>query len=218
MEAAAVHAAELGVSVFDLARLKLTWVLSRYHIRLLRYPAYGETVTVRTWPSLRQGTFTLREFEARSEAGPVALATTSWLAVDLADKRPVDLDKRLGLFPLHSERALDDDFQPIPRLESGERELECPVFKSHLDFNRHVNNSIYIRWALETVPEDVLFTWSPSEIEINFRREVFYGDRILSRSQRVAGKENPVFLHEIRRIRKAEAAGAAYLRTAWDRF
>jgi medium-chain acyl-[acyl-carrier-protein] hydrolase len=62
-EAAGRHAALLHLAVGDLHRLGLTWVLSRYHIRVLRYPRLGETVRVRTWPSFREGKGRLRDFQ-----------------------------------------------------------------------------------------------------------------------------------------------------------
>ena len=169
MESAAAHAAALGVSVFDLAEKNLTWVLSRYHIRIRRYPEFGETVTVRTWPASRQGVFTLRDFKAEGTRGPVALATTSWLVIDLDTRKPVDLESRLRDFPVHAERALPDDFGSLPSFNEGGEEREYPVLKSHLDFNRHVNNAVYIQWAVETVPDEVLLNSNPAEIEINYR-------------------------------------------------
>lgn len=217
MESAAAHAAALGVSVFDLGRKNLTWVLSRYHVRLLRYPLFGETVTVRTWPASRKGVFTLRDFEVEGSGGPVARATTSWLAVDLDNRKPVDLEARLGDFPLRTVRALPDEFDPLPRPEKADLIREYPVLKSHLDFNRHVNNSVYIQWAIETVPREILFSMSPAEIEINYRGEVFYGDRIRVTTERVEEAPEATFLHRVLRVRNGGESEAATLRTTWSR-
>jgi medium-chain acyl-[acyl-carrier-protein] hydrolase len=66
-----------------------------------------------------------------------------------------------------------------------------------LDFNRHVNNSIYPVWAMESVPADILYTHALQKIIINYISESLYGDRILSATQQL--NSNPVisFLHSL---------------------
>jgi len=214
MEAASEHSAQMGVSVLELFKQNLTWVLSRWHIRILRYPERWNTFHVNTWPSLRQGMFSLREFEVFDEKGPLAQATTSWLALDLTSKRPVRMEQFLPDFELESRRALQDDFEPLPKLDKPGLENEYPVFRSYLDVNRHVTSTAYILWALETTPENILLKLRPSEIEINYRAETFYGDRILSRSQRLMESKRPTFLHTL--LRAGDGKELAALRTVWS--
>ena len=53
-DCAGAHAARLGVSVADLRPRGVTWVLSRIHLLVERYPRAEETVVVRTWPATRR--------------------------------------------------------------------------------------------------------------------------------------------------------------------
>jgi acyl-ACP thioesterase len=214
MDSAAEHATKLGVGVVDLFKLNLTWILSRWHIQISRYPRADETISITTWPSNREGRFTMREFDVLDSKGGRIQATTSWLAVDLNSKRPVRLESFLPDFPLRSERALEDDFPALPVIKTSDLELEFPVLKSDLDLNRHVNSTIYIKWALETIPQGVLFKLRPAEIEINYRAEAFYGDRILSRTQIVKTGESSQFLHQI--VRAEDGKELALLRTKWE--
>ena len=216
MDSAAEHATKLGVGVSDLFRLNLTWVLSRWHIHISRYARAGEKITITTWPSTRQGRFSMREFDVLDSGGGTIKATTSWLAVDLKSKRPVKLDSFLPDFPLRSDRALADDFPPLPKLEKSDLEQRFPVKKSDLDLNHHVNSTIYIHWALETVPEDVLFKLRPAEIEINYRAEAFYGDHVISQTQVVGEGKAPEFVHQLVRVKDGKEL--AILKTIWKTF
>jgi acyl-ACP thioesterase len=216
-DAAGDHAAHLGWSVTDLLKKNMTWVLSRYHVRVDRFPGWGETLTVLTWPSGRHGAFALRDFEVSDGAGNTVLAgTTSWMILDLGRKRPLKIDDILPANVLVDRRALADEFAALPVLDRPERELAFRVETGHLDLNRHVNNSVYIQWALEAAPDDVLMRRRPVEFEVAYRAEAFYGDTVLSRVAAVPGHAGPgaVFLHQI--ANAATGAELTRLRTRWE--
>jgi medium-chain acyl-[acyl-carrier-protein] hydrolase len=212
-ESAAEHAGKMNLSGVDLLKKNLAWILSRYHIKVLRYPEKGETIEVTTWPSVIKGIFTLREYEIRIPETKAVQATSSWMAVDLKRKRPVKIKETLPRFPLHDQRAVRDDFMSLPEVESTDIELRFPVLKADLDFNRHVNNVVYIQWAVETVPKDVVMNLRPTQIEVNYKNETFYGDWAISRTQKVRSDQNPYFIHQL--SRESDGREIARLRTKW---
>jgi len=214
LEAAGEQAALGGLAVTDLFKKGLTWVLSRFHVRIYRYPKWGDPVTIETWPSGKQSLYAIRDYAISGAAGPVAAATSSWLIVDLKTRRPVRPDEHLEGFPLLEKRAVADDFAALPAPSRTDIEKEFPVFFSDLDMNKHVTATVYIHRALETVPEDILFGFRPSAIEVNFRGEAFYGDRLRSVSERAESDPNsPRFHHRISRA--ADDKELTLLRTEW---
>jgi medium-chain acyl-[acyl-carrier-protein] hydrolase len=185
LESASEQAALYGLGVTDLFAKGRTWVLSRFHVEFLHYPAWGENVVIETWPSAKLPLFALRDFEVKDEHGLSARATSSWLIVDLVTRRPIRTAEHLDGFPLLDRRAVPDDFAPLPPPSRDDIAKVFPVFFSDMDINRHVTATVYAHRALETVPEDVLFGFRPTSIEVNFRAEAFYGDSILSRTERI---------------------------------
>jgi acyl-ACP thioesterase len=218
-DAAGDHAAMFGLSVPDLFRKGLTWVLSRYHVLFHGWPRWRERVTVETWPSGLNDFYALRDFIVRDAAGGVLLAgTSSWMIISLERKKPVKLNGAVAADYLLERRALEDDFAPLPVLESAERELRLRVPSSALDLNRHVNNAHYIEWALESAPEDVLLKARPAEVEVAYRAEAFFGDEVAARCGRASGNgmgadEGQVFLHQI--VNLTSGAELTRLRTRW---
>ncbi len=213
-ESAADHARQLGAGFEHLSPRNLIWVLSRYHLRLSRYPLSGDTVEVLTWPSAREGLFALREFEVRDSSGrEVAVGTSSWMLLNLESKRPVRPAQHLPEYPIEPRRALPDDFPSLPTAERYERELPFRVRRSDIDLNRHVNHAVYVGWAVETVPPEILEGHRVAELEASFRAEAFYGERVFSRVSRQEDS-SPVFLHQL----PAEGDGRELtrLRTRWE--
>ncbi len=215
-DSAGEHAGRLGLSVTDLFKLGLTWVLSRYHVVVHRYPALGARLEVTTWPSGKRGRFATRDFEVADGAGgPVLSATSSWMVLDLARKTTLDVEQVVGPGYALERRALEDPFASLPVLSESESESRFRVEASHLDWNRHVNNAVYVQWALESVPRDVLFGRRPVDIEVSYRAEAVYGDEVVAAAQRSEGPgAGDWFVHRISQA--ATGAELARLRTRWE--
>ncbi len=215
-EAAGEHAEKLGFSVTDLAVKNLTWVLSRYHVRILRYPSWNEDLTLETWPSIRQGLFALREFELKDlQKNLLAAATSSWLMIDVRSKRPVNLSAHLPDLLLDTRRAIDDGFAALPTIGQNDFELPFRVRFHDLDWNRHVNHTVYIEWAVETVPRDILLNFVPVKIEVDFRGEALFGQSVISRAEAVRQEHEAVFHHQI--LSEEDGKELTRLRTFWHR-
>jgi medium-chain acyl-[acyl-carrier-protein] hydrolase len=196
-EAARDHAALLKVSIFDLQAKGLTWVISRYHIRVPRYPSMGDSVEVLTWPSSKKGVFAIRDFEARDASGRLLLeATSSWIVISLDSKQPVKVDTLFLDESIFDRRAIADDFARLPGPARTDHEAFFQVLSRDLDFNHHANNVSYVSWALEGLPEEVLRARRATEIEIVYKAEALYGDKVACRTEFPAG-EGSVFLQEL---------------------
>lgn len=184
-ESASNHAASLKLAKTDLDAMGLTWVLSRFHLQVFRYPFWNEHILVETWPSKKEGLFALRDFEAFDEKDRrVALATSSWMLIDFKERRPVRLPEYLSdLTNQQRGRAIDDPFDRLPELEEVNAEKGFQVRLSDLDMNQHVNSTIYLDWALEAVPDEIRKKFQLQAMEANYRAEVVYGQKVLSQVQ-----------------------------------
>jgi medium-chain acyl-[acyl-carrier-protein] hydrolase len=218
LESASEQAGLFEVGVADLFKEGRTWVLSRFHVEFDRFPPWGETLKIETWPSAKLPLYAIRDFEVSNEHGLAARATSSWLIVDLKTRRPVRTAEHLNGFPQRDRRAVEDDFASLPVPSREDARKEFPVFFSDLDINRHFTATAYIHRALETVPREILFEYRPVSIEVNFRSEAFYGDSLVSRLERVdspASDSRPTFLHRLSRA--SDDKELTLLRTSWGR-
>ena len=110
-EAAANHAARLGVGLEALSERGLLWVLSRLHLSICRYPAIGEPVTVETWPNGFRRLFAHRQFRLTGEdGGELAVASSAWLLLSAEKLRPVRLEQLPAALPPNAEKP---DYFPL---------------------------------------------------------------------------------------------------------
>lgn len=211
-EIAGAHAAELGVSVQKLFEQNLTWVLSRLHLQIDKYPRWGDQITVKTWPSGAMGLYATREFILTDEKqNQIGRATTSWMVLDLIRKRPIGIPDQIDRNLIADKtRAIDDSFDRLPVPDRIDNEKAFNVRRSDLDINQHVNNVNYIEWAIEAVPPEFYSRNKLKSVEISFRAESKYGDRILSLCQVRDG----ICIHRL--IRESDQNDVAIVRTLWQ--
>jgi acyl-ACP thioesterase len=198
-EIAGNHAGELGVSVDKLFSKKLTWVLSRLHLKMISYPVWREKISITTWPSDVYGKFATRDFELfDSKNKLIGQSTTSWMLIDLIKMKPIVMPEFITKIELpNRRRAINDDFDKLPKIKNIDLQRKYNVRLSDLDLNQHVNNVNYIEWAIESIPIEVIQRYKLVQFEISFRAESKYGDSVISKTQVVDGNNQKTFLHNL---------------------
>lgn len=213
-EAAGDHSRLLGVAVRDLLPLGFTWVISRMHLTLSGSVTSREELQVRTWPSVRGSRFTCREFALfTADETCIGVATMSFAVLDIKTRRPVSISTLLPAYPLLERRAIDDNFAPLPALDSYDTAFPFRVGRADLDINNHVNNVVYVGWALETVPIDIANNNRLLDLEIAYRAEALYGENIVAKSTVIADAAGITCLHQISRAE--DGAEHARVLTRW---
>jgi medium-chain acyl-[acyl-carrier-protein] hydrolase len=178
-EAAGAHADSFGVGVSTLQARDLTWMLSRFRLRMESYPSFGDTLTVQTWPSGIDRLFALRDFTVTDGRGNrVASALSAWLIVNLTARRPVRVQTVFDVTYPDLPRACLPTAEKLPPLESAERETEFRVRYGDVDANRHVNNVAFIEWAVESLPPEVLTERRLRELDIDFLSEAHFPESV----------------------------------------
>ncbi|HVO38593.1 MAG TPA: acyl-ACP thioesterase domain-containing protein [Spirochaetia bacterium] len=182
-ETAGNHTQALGVAPDDLRKRGLAWILSRLRLAVERYPALGESVTVRTWPSGVDRLFALRDFTMSGADGSIiARAVSAWLALDLASKRPLRIQSVFDRPALDAPRALSTDLEKLSGPAAAASELRFPVRFGDLDANRHVSNSRYVEWVVESAGPALLDNFSVSSLGVDFLAEMVFGGEVIVRT------------------------------------
>jgi len=184
-ETAYLNVAEIGVMRERMAEMGMAWVMLRFRLRIHRLPSHRETFTVQTYPSGSDRYFFYRDFKVGDEQGaPIASAVSSWILIDLASRKPKsvpDFVSPLTRCPV--AEPLPQDFPKLQPPANTAEGLSLQAMWHDIDVNNHVNNGAYIRWILESVPVSQQRQHSLQLLDINFRLESKYGDRLFSCAQ-----------------------------------
>jgi medium-chain acyl-[acyl-carrier-protein] hydrolase len=213
-ETAGRHAAKLGVGVRDLHAKGLTWVLARLHVQVGGMPEARRTVHIATWPAGRHRLFAVREFRLTDEAdNEVLRATSAWALMNMETRRPSRLDPHLPVFASHPARMVSDDFAPLPPPDPRSAHASYRAEAADIDINDHVNNTVYLDWALRAVPDEVR-RQKPLTLEAAFLGEARLGDEVACITQNGRGEDGVVLRQSLQGV--ASGRELTRLRTCWQ--
>jgi acyl-ACP thioesterase len=173
-----IHARHLGHGFDEILASGAIWVLARQALAVERWPAWGESVTVRTWVRPPDGPLAHRDYEIMSSGQPVGTGTASWLLLDVRTRRPRKLTLEAGGAGWRRDGALLRTPQKIVPLDGLAAIARFGVRVSDLDLNGHVNNSRYAQWISDSVPLEGHLGFDLVDYEVNFLGETRVGDEV----------------------------------------
>lgn len=192
------HAALIGLSAPDLLKMNYTWVMLKYNVRINQLPRWNERVVMKTWRYPHRNLYELREFDILDGSGNLMIqGLSSWVMMNFSSRKPVRLDRFIPKHQMENQTPVADDFSRLMAFNDPEREKQFNVRMQDIDFNNHVNNSVYIGWAVETVPQDIFTTHSLKQVEVNYIDEISYGNRIYSLIRKDEIEDERAYVHLI---------------------
>ena len=192
-DTADIAVTDLKADVHSVMEKGYAWILVQVKMSVIRWPELGERITISTWHNVNDGLYTFRAFNLRSDDGKVVMdGATSWLLIDLVRSRPVKPKKNMPqIFILNSEENphVPNKFTELPREASEKSNVKIFEVRLHdLDANDHVNNAVYIEWAVESVPREVSTNYQLSGWDVSYRKGAYLGDEVI-----VNTSEDPVY-------------------------
>jgi len=214
-EVAVAHASRLGVAVETLLDRGTAWVLSRLRLSLVRWPPNGAEIAIETWPEAMSRLVVERRFALSTIGGePIGEVSTLWVVLDLDRRRPIRLPSeawdRFHEFEIGTRPARPARLE-VP--DPVERDLAFSVRRSDVDLSGHANNTSFVEWVIEAVPDKVWSRCDLCDLDLQFLAECHQGQTVTSLSQLVEGADATEVRHQL--VRTEDGAEVARARTMW---
>lgn len=183
IETATGHANKLGFGYAHMMETNSSWVLSRLSIDILRMPSVNRSYRFTTWVASVNRIYSERMFMLTDiENGEIlALAHTTWMAIDMDTRRPTDLSRHQALVDIVTDREFNGDKGGKLHPLSERAEGYAYTFKvSDIDVNRHVTTRRYIDLITDIWPLEKYEACSINRFEIAFKHEARYGEEAMT--------------------------------------
>ena len=222
-DAASTQCHAQGISGFDMAKKALKWVVVQYRIKIHKSIDYMTPLVVETWRAPWKNLYELRQFRlmAQTEHGPkrpspLVTASSIWILIKATNNRPVRLNPNM---PPHLMECTAQDpvelLKPDADLAHVDHECRFPVHFLDLDLNEHVNNRVYVRWAVQSLPGTLNFEYTPITCDVIYQKEALPKDTVQSRIS--MNFENNLLFTDHVIVRKSSNQHLARLMITWKK-
>ncbi len=174
------HAVILKFGYDDLSKLNLYWVLSKMKIVIDRMPVWNETCRFVTWPRKPDAVTAYRDFEVIDAKGKqIIRATSSWAIISSDNLKPQRISV-LGLELDFNEETVFNNprIDKIPQSDRINYSYTRDIRYSDIDVNNHTNNTRYIEFIADGLPDTVDRSADITEVIIHFISESRINDKI----------------------------------------
>lgn len=193
---------------------KIVWILARMQVKVNRLPRAHEKLVLKTWHCQTDKLISRRDFFITDESGAKIIVGASWWIHMNLDTRKIarmpqsliDLNGTTDGPQFEEGNFKQPSFEGVVPAGS----YEIITREEDLDSNRHVNNTHYPAWALESAP--LRKEAELKELLISFKAECFAGERIAVSAY--PDGEN-AFWHTL--IRASDGRPAVSVYTRWER-
>ncbi len=160
-----------------------SWFLIKYRMEFNNYPININTLTIGTKSLGYNKIFAYRGFTILNNSRLLGRVISLWSIIDFASRKTVniaDLYINNPSMPIYVKTENDLIFSKVNRLIAYEFSKEFEVLYNDLDNNGHANNGNYIVWALEVLPIEFKCKYKIKNLDIIFKKEARYGEKIIS--------------------------------------
>jgi len=146
------------------------WVILNWKLEVFKRPNWNDKILVKTWPRNMIKFYSHREFEIYDEnQNIVAIASSKWVLVDKekgVSKIPQILEDEYEC--VQKSVFNEESLSKIQEPEDKKLTLKYTVQRRDLDTNHHVNNTVYLDYAYEAIPQNVYENIDFKHVEIMY--------------------------------------------------
>ena len=190
----------LGVSSDKVLKMGLGWIVTQHMLEIKRLPRKNETIYITTHAKSYNKYFCYRDFWVH-DIRKMELAHMHTVFAMINQKtRKIATIPAAVITPFQAEKTVKIERLPLPKeIERIDRQKEYEVRFFDIDVNHHVNNVHYFEWMLDALDEDFLTKYQPVEMNIEYKKEINYGQKAVSQAQiKMTGVETVETIHEIK--------------------
>ena len=182
---AAKNADSLGFGYEAISKNNQGWFLLKYAMEFDNYPQNISCLRVETEPRGANKLFAYRDFYFYDEKNfLIGKVASTWGLIDLVNKSMVSpLENFAGKMCPFEKKETDLKYNKIPAITEVSNEKIFDIRYDDIDVNQHVNNAIYLIWAFEVLPIEFKQYKKLKRLDINYKKEVKFGSKVLSQVQ-----------------------------------
>lgn len=179
-DVACMHSEIAGYGISNMDKIKRTWILLSWKIKIIKRPNFGEIIKVKTWSRKIDKFYAFRDFSIyNSNNELIAIATSKWIFIDMENGKIVKVTEEVAeKYKQENISVFEGKSEKLEEPKDYTNEINYLITKSMIDVNNHLHNIYYLDIAKEVLPDEISLLNEPNEFEVMYKHEVKLGDKV----------------------------------------
>lgn len=172
---------EVGYGLTQIEETKLSWILLGWKVKVINRAKYNTEITIKTWARDSNKAFTYRDYEIYDENDNlIVIASSKWTLINIETKSLEKISEQLiSKYCPESKCVFEDNkIDKLKEASNYKSEISYNILRNQIDVNEHVHNLCYLDFAYESLPEEVYKNETFDNIEIMYKKQIKYNDKI----------------------------------------
>lgn len=207
-----LHSEVYSVGTDYLKEKDYAWVFIKSQLILKKIPKFLDRIKITTYSVGGKRFFASRYFDITDQKGQeIGRIKGLYCLINTKTRKPINIPKELmEKYETESQHITLRDLK-LNEPTSSYKENKFNVRFFDIDTNGHVNNGVYILWALESLPLQYHENLQLTSLEIIFEKEIVYGDIAHIKTYNLDTGENEI----IQAIYNDKNEVTTLLKTTW---
>lgn len=174
--AGVMHSATVGDMVIDNSLAGTSWIVAEWRVEIYAQPSSRtEKLTVETYPWGRTpASIVYRDYTLRDSAGNVLAKGSAKLGLlDLARGRLIRVTSEYhDRYNPGDSSVFETQLPRMREMQPYSDKTQLVMRRGDMDFNGHVHNTFYLRYALEALPQEEYARGAFRSFRISFHKPI----------------------------------------------
>lgn len=151
----------------------LGWVVTQYHLDIKTMPKVGQKISVSTRATSYNKFFYYRDFWIDDEKGNrMVTLESAFVIIDIEKRKIVSAADTLGSLFGSEETSKIKRFARLKEPADFDHESSQHIGYYNIDVNRHVNNTYYFDWMVDSLDIEFIATHRIKTMDIKYDKEL----------------------------------------------
>ncbi len=180
-DAGGVHSNLVGYGLKNIPKVKKSWVLLGWKLKIFQRPTYGEKIIIKTWSRGINKLYAYRDFEILDEMRKIiGIATSKWVLLDIEKMKITKITQEVqDAYTIENAKVFEEaDLEKISEPKEYSNSTFFTVNRSLIDVNNHLHNIYFMDIANEVLPMEVYRNVDLNNIQMMYKKEIKLGDTV----------------------------------------
>lgn len=196
-EASSSHGEVVGCTMKFMQEKSFAWILIEKCVNIYKLPKLGDDIIIKTWSCGSRSLYAYRKYQVFNKDNElIADSNSKWIMFSTERKRPIKLSEEIFSMYARLGDVTEEGFVDIKDNKTYDKIIKQTVLYRDVDTNWHMNNTKYIKEAIESMDNIFLDSYVVEKYSVKYIKQLVYSDNYNICIKKISNTEYMYYINQ----------------------